>query len=430
MKPTMQTSFGFSQRARRSHKQPIGYLMAQAVTNPSLISLAAGLVDYDTLPGDDSAEVLGELLRDGPRSRAALQYGTTEGLTALREALLSHMADLDGVSSEELGCPEDMIIATGSQELLYLVTNVLVDPGDIVITGWPSYFVYTGTLESAGASVRCVDMDAYGMIPEALEEVFRRIEREGNLPRVKIVYVVDYHQNPTGLTLSQERRPQILDIVRRYSRDNRILLLEDSAYRELTYEGDAPHSIRRYDEDGQAVAVVQTFSKPFSPGMKTGYGLLPRDLVEPVLIQKGNIDFGSNNLVQHLLLEAIRRGQYARHVEKLRRAYARKRDAMLEALDEELGDFQAADTHWTKPSGGLYVFVTLPSHIDTGTDGALFARCLEEGMLYVPGEFCFGPDPTRDKPRSTLRLSFGVANVEQIREGIRRFGRAVRAAEG
>lgn len=426
------TGFGLSRTAARSRRQPISYLMAQAVDHPELISLAAGLVDYETLPSAQTAELLGPMLAEPARARAALQYGTTQGLATLRDALLEHLAKLDGVSPASLGSADDVVISTGSQELLYLITQVLVDPGDIVITGWPSYFVYTGTLEAAGAKVRCVDMDAEGVIPEALEELLADLDRQGQLGRVKIVYLVTYHQNPTGISLDSRRKPAVLEAVRRFSEraGHRILLLEDAAYRELTFEGTPAKSLRSCDPEGLYVAVLQTFSKPFSPGMKTGYGLLPADLVGPVLLQKGNIDFGSSNLMQHLLLEAMRGGQYASHVRELCSAYAEKRDAMLDALAKHLGDFHTpTDTHWTHPSGGLYVFLTLPGHIDTGDAGELFARCIDEGVLYVPGEYCFGPDPTRTRPGSTIRLSYGVADAEAIREGIARLARALRAVE-
>ena len=142
-------TFAFSQRTLRSSVQPISYLMAEALSNPGLISLAAGLVDYETLPGGEAAELAARVLGDQKGARIALQYGTTDGLKALRKHLLDHMAELDGTTAEHLGASiDDVIVSTGSQELLYLITSVLVDPGDVVITGWPSYFVYTGTLEA------------------------------------------------------------------------------------------------------------------------------------------------------------------------------------------------------------------------------------------------------------------------------------------
>lgn len=418
--------FRLSARALRAQRQPISYLLGQALMNPDVISLAAGLVDYDTLPGADAACLLDGLLRDPATARPALQYGTTEGLRELRETLLGHFCALDGVRPDEINVtPDDVIITSGSQQLLFILSDILIDPGDIVITAWPSYFVFTGTLESAGAEVRCVDMDEHGIVPASLDALLARLDAEGQLQRVKMVYLVSYHQNPTGITLSADRRPEVLEIVRRYSRDHRILLLEDAAYRELTFEGTPPPSMKRFDLGNETVALLQTFSKPFAPGLRTGYGLLPRDLIEPVINQKGNHDFGSANLCQHLALAAMRSGVYGRHVEELCTAYAAKRDAMLAALEEHLGDVEGL--HWTRPTGGLYVYVTLPETVDAGADGALFQRALDEGMLYVPGEYCFGPDPSREIPRNTIRLSYGVGTPDQIRIGIERLARAIRA---
>jgi 2-aminoadipate transaminase len=420
--------FRLSSRARRSTEQPISYLMAQAVENPHLISLAAGLVDYETLPCAESAELAASLLRDPAAAKRALQYGTTPGLAELRTVLLEHIASLDGLRVEDLDAsPEDVFVTTGSQQLLFLLTQVLVDPGDIVITEWPSYFVYTGALRAFGAELRCVDIDDEGMVPEALEDVLGRLAREGQLHRVKIVYLVDYFQNPTGITLSAARRPAVLEVVRRFSTGHRILVIEDAAYRELSYDHAPPPSIKSHDRENLFVALAQTFSKPFSPGLKTGYGLVPRDLVEAVAVEKGSHDFGSANFNQALLLAAMKEGVYARHVDALRRRYAAKRDAMLEALDTELSR-SAGPCRWTRPDGGLYVWLTLPDTANSGRDGALFGCAVAEGVLFVPGEYCFPEDPGRTPPRNAMRLSFGTASIDDIREGVRRLGRAIRSS--
>lgn len=421
-------SFGLSARAHRAVDQPISFLMAEALRRPGLISLAAGFVDYQTLPAEPMRRLCDRLLADPDTARAALQYGTTMGYPPLREALFEHMAALDGLSVTELpGSPEQVVVSTGSQQLLHILTDLMVDPGDIVITAWPSYFVYTGALSAFGAVVRSVGMDEHGIRPDALEALLASLEDEGALGRVKIVYVQSHHQNPTGLTLAAERRAPIFDLVRRYSEKagHRILLIEDAAYRELTYEGEAPPSIKRLDTDNDTVALLQTFSKPFAPGIKTGYGLLPGDLAEPVLLSKGGRDFGSPNLQQYLLNEAIRTGAYAGQVENVCAAYRAKRDAMLEALDEHLGGVEGAS--WTRPTGGLYVWLTLPDAIDTGRHGKLFNAALDAGMLFVPGEYCYPTDPARTIPNHTIRLSFGVPSVGQIHEGIERLAAAVRA---
>lgn len=399
------------------------------MSNPGIISLAAGLVDYETLPSAETRELVASLLTDDAVGRARLNYGTTLGLPALRQELIHHLARLDGQTPEQFGASADqVVVSNGSQQLLALLTDALVDPGDIVITAWPSYFVYTGVLVTAGAEVRCVDCDEKGMIPEKLDALLGQIEKEGKLGRVKIVYVVDYHDNPMAVTLSEDRRPKLLEVVRRYSKSHRILLLEDAAYRELTFEGEPPKSIRYYDPQLRHVALLQTFSKPFAPGFKVGYGLLPRDLVDKISLMKDNLDFGTANLNQHVMLRAMTSGLYDRHAAMLRRRYHEKAAAMLESLEEHLGDFAPGELHWTHPRGGLYVWLTLPKGFDTARTSPLFARCVKEGVIYVPGAYCFGPDPTRTVPKNTMRLSFGTATIEHVREGVKRLSNAIRTS--
>jgi len=420
--------FAFSSKAGRTPTPPINFLMDIAVAKKGTISLAAGLVDHETLPTDETNQLVNEIFSDKTAGQDALQYGTTDGLSNLRKEVLDYVCHLDGITPEEISVsPDNVIISSGSQQLLYIITDILIDPGDIVITEWPSYFVYTGVLMSMGASVRAIEMDENGMITESLAETLEQLKRSGELHRVKIIYLCDYYQNPTGLTLSQDRRKELIEIVRSYCINHRICILEDAAYRELYYDTDSPPpSIKSFDSDNSLVVLAQTFSKSFSPGMKTGYAILPDELIEPVLNQKGNHDFGSCNFVQHIILRAMQSGNYARHVEMLKQRYKEKRDAILKALEENLGDFLPDQTHWTHPGGGLYVYLTVPEWIDTGQKGLLFKTALEEGVVYVPGEFCYGPDPRRKTESNHMRLTFGTVKVEEIYEGIARLSRAIK----
>ena len=416
--------FGYSGQGRLLRDQPISYLMSEALSNPRLISLAAGFVDYQTLPVSELSELMCELCGNVESGRSGLQYGTTQGLPGLRQLAFEHLAELDGLTSEQMpGGPGQMVISTGSQQMLHLLAELLLDPGDIVITAWPSYFVFTSALAGFGVSIRGIDMDDGGLVPQKLESLLAAFDAAGQLGKVKIVYICSYHQNPTGLTLSEDRRSALFDIVKRYSKRHKILLIEDAAYRQLTYEDDRPGSIKRFDTSNEYVAMLSTFSKPFAPGLKTGCTLLPGDLVEKVIFAKGGHDFGSANLCQHLLERAMSKGIYQRHVEALCQSYAIKRDAMLESLEAKFGDTN--DIHWTYPTGGLYVWLTLPKHINTSRDGVLFKKAIEEGVLYVPGEYCYPNDPTREPPRNTIRLSYGVPTVEQIHEGVERLARTV-----
>ena len=412
-----------SQQALRTGDSPISYFIRKAIETDGLISLAAGLVDESSVPAADLAEATAAILGDPESARIALQYGSTQGLPELREQILQMVCNADGVRPADLNLSaQDVVLTTGSQQLLYLLGEALFDPGDIAICEAPSYFVYHGVLQTRGVKTLSVPMDADGMDLEALETLLTRLQRSGEIAKVKLIYTVDYFQNPTGLTLAAERRPRLVALAKRFGTDRRILILEDAAYRELRYDGPDLPSLKKFDPSNRHVIYTSTFSKPCAPGLKTGYALMPRDLLGVVLNLKGNHDFGSSNLAQHVLNRLISSGAYARHVEKLRAVYRVKRDAMLAALTEEFAD--SPEVTWTIPAGGLYVWATFPEPIRTGPDTPFMRRCLEEGVLYVPGEFGHVPDEYGRIPANEARLSFGVSSPAQIAEGVRRMRRA------
>jgi 2-aminoadipate transaminase len=419
----MHPPLALSAKAMRTTEQPISYFMKQALENPGLISLAAGLVDQESLPVAEARAALDQIMADAEQAKAALQYGTTEGLPELRERIWHHVARLDNKSPGAYGLDaSDVVITTGSQQLLYLLNEVLFDPGDIVITEAPSYFVHHSVLTSHGVRVLSVPMDEQGMRIDALAALLERLAKAGELNRLKMIYTCDYYQNPSGLTLSPSRRRDLLELARKYSREHRLLILEDAAYRELGFEPRGLPSVKSFDDGNRHVIYAGTFSKPCAPGLKTGYALLPRDLVAPLLRAKGGHDFGSNNFAQSLIEQMMTDGAYDRHVAELREVYRTKCDAMLAALEEEFGDWPGAS--WTRPEGGMFVWLTLAG-VDTGPNGKLLNAALEEGMLYVPGEFCHMPDEAGYIRRDEMRLCYGVEPPERLREAVRRLRRAV-----
>jgi 2-aminoadipate transaminase len=339
--------------------------------------------------------------------------------------VLARFEQWEGVAARDLNLgPDDVVITTGSQQMLYLLSEALLDEGDIVINGAPSYFVYSGLLEVFGVQVRSVVEDEGGMSVDGLSALLERLKAEGDLPRVKLIYIVDYFSNPTGVSLAADRRPRIVELAERCSIDHRIIVFEDAAYRELRYDGPDLPSLKRYDPKNRTVAFTTTFSKPFSPGMKTGWTILPGDLLGPVLRIKGNHDFGSSNFNQHLLDRVIADGSYDGQVTRLREAYRTKRDVMLAALEQHFGRFAGGRCRWIKPAGGLYVWFELPAGMQTGLKSRLFTAAVEEGVLYTPGEFAYTPQPGLTVPRNCVRLSFGVASTQEIREGVSRLARA------
>lgn len=413
-----------SRRAQFSGRQPISELMRLALARPELISLAAGFVDQATLPVEATRQASEALLADETRAKHALQYGTNAGYVPLREAVLERFITNDGRQAGKPPKVEQVILTAGSNQMLYLVGEVLLDPGDIVLCSAPTYFVYLGILASLGVRAVGVAIDEHGMIPAALDEELTRRERSGELGQVKAIYVTSYYENPSTVSLSLDRRAEVVEIAKRRSSHGPIYVIDDAAYRDLRYAGDDLPSLRSFDADGDTVIVAETFSKSYSPGVRVGWGILPPALVEPIAGLKANIDFGSPNFNQHLMASVMSQGLFEPHVARLRANYARKLQAMLGAMDEFLSDIPGA--RWHVPTGGLYVWLELPDGLDAGPDGALIGHALDEGVLYVPGEYCY---PAEGQPirKNTIRLSFGVQSEANLRRGIEALARAIRS---
>ena len=420
-----QPSVQLSQRSHRAKDQAISFLMQQAVENRDVISLAAGLVDEASLPVSECRSALSGLFQDEARARQALQYGTTAGADVLREQLRLHLARLEHCSPDELKIDANqLVLTTGSQQLLSLVADTLFDPGDICLVAAPTYFVFLGVLNGVGARTIPIETDEHGINTQALDTELARLAEAGELPRVKLIYVVSYYENPSGVSLSIERRRQVVEIANKWSRDHRLFVLDDAAYRELRYDGEERPSVWSFDEARDTVVLAQTFSKSFSPGVRVGMGVLPKSLVGPVCDLKGNDDFGSANLNQHLLAAVLASGQYESHVCEVRAAYRLKRDAMLAALDREFADIPGVS--WLRPEGGLYVWLSLPERIETGFSSTLFHLAAKtHRVMYVPGELCY-PSGSTAVRKNQMRLSFGVQDAVGITEGIRRLAAAVR----
>lgn len=395
--------------------------MRLALARPELISLAAGFVDQESLPVEETRQAIEAVLADGGRGRAALQYGTNAGYLPLREAVLRRFLAADGPQASPPSV-EHVILTPGSNQLLHLVGEILLDPGDIVLCAAPTYFVFLGLLDCLGARSVGVAIDEHGMIGEALEEELARRDKAGDLSRVKAIYVTSYYENPSTVTLSLARRAQTVEIAKRWSRHGPIYVIDDAAYRELRYVGDDLPSMRSFDAEGDTVIVAETFSKSFSPGVRVGWGILPPALVGPVCGLKANIDFGSPNLNQHLMSAVLEQGLFEPHVAALRGSYRTKLEAMLRAMDDHLAGIPGV--RWQKPHGGLYVWLELPEGMDAGPAGSLIEHALAEGMLYVPGEYCYAAEG-QPRRRDRLRLSFGVQTAANIRRGIQALARAI-----
>jgi 2-aminoadipate transaminase len=262
-----------------------------------------------------------------------------------------------------------------------------------------------------------------GLDPAHLEEVLESIRRAGDLPRVKLLYLVSYYQNPTGRTTRWEKKARALEILRRYERmaGHPIYLLEDAAYRELRFSGvDVPSALMAAGGPDRVI-YTGTYSKPFATGVRVGFGFLPEPVRTTVLRIKGNHDFGSSSLLQHLLAEVLKSGAYASHLTALRARYLRKARVLAAAMCEHFPE----DVQWDEPHGGLYIWARLPPKWKSGTRSRLFKSALANNVLYVPGESCYAVDPTRSRPNHEMRISFGGATISDLRLGAERLGKAL-----
>ena len=441
-------SSALSKLGQRTEAPPISWLMQLTLDRPNLISLAAGFTDNESLPVEETRELLNEILASPRSGRAALQYGTTAGDPHLRHltadrlwkldsaAETNHSASADDVAhsrrdgrkarrprfvaAREIYSPERVVITSGSQQFLYMLTECLCDPGDIVLVEDPTYFVYLGIAQSHGFSCRGIRMESDGIDLLHLEQTLEGLRRRGELKRVKLLYLVSYSQNPTGITTSFGRKSGALATLKRFERaaGHPIYLLEDAAYRELRFAGDDVASGLAAEGGDERVIYTGIYSKPFATGARVGFGILPKPLLTVVSRVKANHDFGTSNLLQQLLSRAIASCRYESHLPELRRRYAAKAAVMTRAMHDHF----PAEVRWQEPRGGLYVWARCPKPVKSGLNSGLFQNALKRGVLYVPGELCYAKDPNRRTPNHEMRLSFGSASAADIRTGIARLG--------
>lgn len=411
-----------SSLGHRTRTPPISWLMAAALAQPKLISLAAGFTDNESLPVDAARELLRDLLKTRSSGEPALQYGTTAGDPRLRELTAKRLQAQDGVN-QEVCSPDRLVLTNGSQQMLYMLSEALCDPGDVVLVEDPTYFVYLGIVQSHGVLARGVQMQKDGLDLAHLEARLEELKRRRLLPRLKLLYLVSYYQNPTGITTSFEKKASALGLLRRYERHagHPIYLVEDAAYRELRFGGKDVRSSLAVSGSSNRVIYVGTYSKPFATGVRVGFGLLPEPVLSTVLNIKGNHDFGSASLLQGLLTRALNSGVYDRHLVGLRQRYARKANVMRESMRKHFPPAVEYDV----PQGGLYFWARLPKGGHSGTKSRLFKAALKNQVLYVPGEYCYASDPSRTARNRELRLSFGAVTEPNLKRGIDRLAHAL-----
>jgi 2-aminoadipate transaminase len=389
----------FAARTKVMKSSAMRDLMA-VTARPEVISLAGGLPDTSTFPPDTFAAIAQRIAAES--CAKALQYGPTEGLDETKACIGQVMA-AEGMRV----APEDLIVTTGGQQVIDLVTKTLIDPGDVVIAEGPTYPGAVPVFSAYQADVVQVDMDADGMRIDLLEETLDRLERDGRRP--KFIYTVPSFQNPAGVTMSQPRRRRLVEV----AHERELLVLEDNPYGLLRYEGDPPPPLLSLD-GGVYVMYLGTFSKILSPGIRLGWVVAPPPVLEKINLGKQAADLCTSTLSQLMVQAYFEESRWRDYVESLTEVYRARRDTMLDAL----ADHFPRQAEWTRPAGGLFIWVTLPDFIDT-TD--LLARALRDNVAFVPGEAAF----LDGRGRNAMRLNFSGSDEDAIREGIRRIGEVV-----
>ena len=390
----------FARRTKVMKSSAMRDLMA-LTERDDVISLAGGLPDTTTFPPDSYAALMNNVAVQS--CARALQYGPTEGLSLVKQCIVEVM-DAEGMAVE----PDEVLVTTGGQQVIDLVCKTLVDPGDVVIAEGPTYPGAVPTFCSYEADVVQISMDRDGMRVDELQATLDALARDGRRP--KFIYTIPNFHNPAGVTMSLERRRELV----RVAAERELLVLEDNPYGLLRYEGTPLPTLRALD-GGEFVIYASTFSKILSPGVRLGWAVAPAPVLAKMNIGKQGADLCSSSLSQYFVGAYFDSGPWLSYVRSLIEIYRRRRDVMFDALAEHF----PREAEWTHPQGGLFIWATLPDYIDT-TD--LLARALEEHVAFVPGRAAF----VDGRGGSSMRLNFSGVDESAIREGMRRLGEVVR----
>jgi 2-aminoadipate transaminase len=362
-----------------------------------MIGLTGGMYDEQSFPWIEVKKIYEEATEDD--WRVMLQYGSTAGYQILREELAKWMK-----SHEIIADPyKEMIITTGSQEALDLVTRVFLDPGDVVIVGAPTYLSALGAFKTVNPEIKPVKLDKDGMIPEELERVVNEVKTEGK--KLKLVYMIPSYQNPTTTVLSVDRRKKILELAEKCD----FLILEDNPYGYISFTGSMPIPLKGLDKSGRVI-YTSTFSKIVSPGMRIGWMVTNEEFITKMIEAKGKSSISNSLISQYAGAKLFQKGIVNKQIEKMCKVYRKKRDIMLETMKVSF----PKEAKWTEPKGGLFLWVELPKKINTTE---ILSESIERGVAYIPGDNFFTTDTNHH-----LRLNYSHPRIEEIVEGIQILG--------
>jgi len=390
----------FSQRARSIRRSVIRELL-KFTQQPDVISFAGGTPDPETFPRVELARIAFQEIQEN--YTYSLQYSTTEGNVELRRAFLEFLRK-DGIKAEL----EEIVITTASQQGLDLVAKTFLDPGDVVYIELPSYLGAIQAFRAFEAELVGITLEEDGMDLERLREQIQKGRAQGKNP--KLIYVIPDFQNPAGICWSEEKRAELLKI----AKEEDLLVVEDAPYRALRFAGEEVPSLKAMDREGRVVFLF-TLSKILAPGLRLAALVGAEEIVNKVVAVKQATDLCTPALTQALALRFLREHDFEAHIERLRSCYREKRNAMIAALER----YMPEGVLWTRPEGGLFLWVTLPPGLDTEK---MLPKALERKVAYVSGSPFF-VDGTG---HNTMRLSFAIATLEQIDEGIRRLAEVIK----
>jgi len=367
---------------------------------PGMISFAGGLPAPETFPVDDLREIAIEILENnGPDS---LQYGTTEGDPLLRKMLIErHNRQGLKISMENL------IITTASQQALDLIAKVFLDPGDYVLCGLPSYLGGINTFLLYGAKLKGISLDENGMKPGELEETIIILKELGR--KIKFIYVIPDFQNPSGITLPDSRRLKIIEIAEKYD----LLIVEDSPYREVRFEGEPQKLMNELDTTGRVITLF-TFSKIFAPGFRVGWVVGNPEILDKLVMAKQTTDLCTSPFVQKIIARYMEKGLLDKNLKKTIDLYRVRHTLMISCFKK----YMPAGVTWTEPQGGLFLFVTLPSNLDTDE---IFKKAIEKNVAFVAGSSFY----CNNSGHNTMRINFSFSNNEEIETGVQRLSQVI-----
>jgi len=389
----------FAARAAGMQASEIRSLFAVA-SRPEIVSLAGGMPNLSALPMQMMASVVHDLI--ATNGAEALQYGSGQGHPKLREQICDVMA-LEGIRAN----PDDIIVTTGSQQALDLISRIFIDPGDVVLVEAPSYVGALGTFRQYEAQVVHVAMDDQGLIPDALRQAISSLAAAGQ--KIKFLYLIPNYQNPTGVLLPADRRTEILEICQ----EARIFVVEDNPYGLLGFDKPSPNAMRA--QDSENVIYLGSFSKTIAAGLRVGWALVPPSLKEKLVIASESSILCPSNFTQLTISSYLADQPWRDQIASFCELYKVRRDAMLESLEEH---FPASAT-WTKPGGGFYVWVNLPPEIDTKL---MVPKAIVAKVAYVPGTAFYADG----FGTWAMRLSYCHPTPERIREGVKALSHVVK----